>query len=365
VQSNDRVCSELENIRPGVKAERADDKLDKLLFGENPNHDFMRGLQVGDVEFSLSDMQAVESKVMNLVGNNQLRWKRMGRNGGNFPDPRGATAIHCEALKPMAVSVGKMKVDGFLIDEAVAGLLGFSDEQRELLTHVPEKCNEFARQFIGDEISFFEACEMQPMLQFYKQLQQQIPKNDSGFLLHLGWGSGWRSMTGNYLEGDMLGKLRQRFSLGNAHSEIFPKTRKIAFENGNPAYPLGWVKVEKKTDVSSKSGPPKPKKSEFMENFDGFRLRPSPENFLGFAGKIRPEDAEELKSVSLKEVQSISIGYAKPFLSCDLPVGIRKTLAEKLLEVIKPNKKWNAKKRENYEQLRAAAEISPGNKSPG
>ncbi|OQY56347.1 MAG: type III-A CRISPR-associated RAMP protein Csm5 [Desulfobacteraceae bacterium 4572_88] len=365
VQSDDRVRSELENIRLGAKAERADDELDKLLFGKNPNHDFMRGLQVGDVEFSLSDIQAVESKVMNLVGNNQLGWKRMGRNGGNLPDPRGATAIHCEALRPIAKSEGKMKVDEFLIDEAAAGLLGFSDEQRELLTHVPEKCNAFARQFIADEISFFESCKMQSMLQFYEKLQQQIPKDDSAFLLHLGWGSGWRSMTGNYLEKDVLGKLRQRFGLGNAHSEIFPKTRKIAFENGNPAYPLGWVKVEKKTGASSESGSPKPKKSEFMESFDGFRIRPSPENFVAFAGKIRPEDADELKSVSLKEIQSISIGYAKPFLACDLPGEIRNILAEKLLTVIRPNKKWNAKKQENYELLRTAAEISPRDKSQG
>lgn len=337
-----------------AKSERADDALDKELFGKNPNYDFMRALQVGDTEFALPDIRLVESRVLNLTSTGS-GWKKMGRNGFTTPDPKKATPLYCEALNPKAMSTSKMKVDEFLFDDLAQGL-GFSGK-KELLTHLPERCNQFARNFIAGEIEFFKSCNMREMVKFYQELQAEIPDGNDVFLLHLGWGSGWRGMTGNYIEPDMLKKLRVKFRLGKRNFPEFPKTRKIAFQNRTPEFPFGWIRVEKVsqdeiTASAPKPSPPKPKKSEFAENFDKFRVRPSPEHFAEFAGKIKPEESGELENISFKGINGVNIGYAGPFLACDLPDEIRKTLARKLLEVIKKNKRWNADKLENYKKLK-------------
>jgi len=385
-----------------LKEQRADDELDKNLFGENPNHDFMRGLQVGDVEFRLSDIKLLDCKVLNLTSENGYGWEKMGRNGFITPDPKKATPLYCESLNPKATAAGKMKIEDFLFDDDLAKPLNFSGK-KELLDNLPEKCNEFAKTFIADEIAFFKSCNMQEMVNFYTDLEKKIPADNSSFLLHLGWGSGWRGMTGNYLEDylekDDFAKLRIRFNLGKSHSDIFPKTRKIAFQNGKPAYPLGWIKIclvsassdnklvlsekpqtvsqsvqNKSSDsVSSKivgdkerisvgkpalkpavvSAPAIPRQTELMQNFQDFRLNPSPESFAEFAEfaeQITAEESEELKNISLKNL-GIHIGYAAPLLSSSAPGQIKKILAAKLLEVIQKSDKWNAKKLEAYKKL--------------
>ncbi len=392
-----------------LKEQRADDELDKKLFGKDPNHDFMRGLQVGDVEFTLSDMKLVESKVLNLTKENGFGWK---------------FTICSESLKSGVASAGKMKIEDFLFDD-LAKHLNFSDDKKELLANLPEKCNEFARTFIADEIAFFESCNMKEMITFYEGLQKEIPADNSSFLLHLGWGSGWRGMTGNYLEKDDVVKLRKRFGLGkllcpqcgkeakkdkreegmvfcrickkNFPTElfpVFPKTRKIAFQNGNSAYPPGWIKIcllsasadnkpvlsEKPQAVSEsrQSGgdkerisvgkpalkqtassapaarPQEPMQTELMQNFQDFRLNPSPEGFAEFAEQITAEESEELKNISLKNL-GIHIGYAGKLLSSSVPDEIKKLLAAKLLEVIQKSDKWNAKKQEAYNKLQLIA----------
>ncbi len=375
-----------------LKDQRADDKLDERLFGKDPNHDFMRGLQVGDVEFTLSDMKLLDCKVLNLTHENSYGWEKMGKNGFITPDPKKATPLYCESLNLKAASAGKMKIEKFLFDDPLAKHLNFSDN-KELLANLPEKCNEFAETFIADEIAFFKSCNMQEMVKFYSDLEKRIPADNRSFLLHLGWGSGWRGMTGNYLE-DCLEKndfarLRERFKLGKLYSDVFPKTRKIAFQNGKPAYPLGWIKIcsvsassdnkpvlsEKPQAVSESrqslgdkerisvgksalkpatvSAPAIPRQTELMQNFQDFRLNPSPESFAEFAEQITVEEMDELmKNISLKNL-GIHIGYAAPLLSCSAPDEIKKILAAKLLEVIQKSDKWNAKKLEAYKKLEA------------
>jgi len=380
-----------------LKEQRADDELDKNLFGENPNHDFMRGLQVGDVEFRLSDIKLLDCKVLNLTSENGYGWEKMGRNGFITPDPKKATPLYCESLNPKATAAGKMKIEDFLFDDDLAKPLNFSGK-KELLDNLPEKCNEFAKTFIADEIAFFKSCNMQEMVNFYTDLEKKIPADNSSFLLHLGWGSGWRGMTGNYLEDylekDDFAKLRIRFNLGKSHSDIFPKTRKIAFQNGKPAYPLGWIKISagnasadnksvpnekpQTVSLSAQSSADKekvsvekpalkqtaspapaarlqePRQTELMQKFQDFRLNPSPESFAEFAEfaeQITAEESEELKNISLKNL-GIHIGYAAPLLSSSrIPDDIKKILAAKLLEVIQKSDKWNAKKLEAYNKL--------------
>ncbi len=262
----------------------ADDLLDHYLLGKDPNYDLLRSLQVGDAEFEILNLQLIDVKVLTLDNRRDFLWKKMGRQGFNTPDPLKATSIYCEALPINTASTVKIKPDKYLLEDKIASTqLDFSAKKRYFFD-LPKYCNEFANNFISQEIEFFEGCKMGRILNFYKGLQKEISQDDDSFLLHLGWGSGWRGMTGNYLEEEMLSEFRQKFTLGKMFSEevqcptcgartrpdkfkkgynfcfncrksfpaknskrlypVFPKTRKIVFENNQPKYPLGWIKLE-------------------------------------------------------------------------------------------------------------------------
>jgi len=351
-------------LNSNVKKEQADGDLDHFLFGSNPNHDFMRSLQVGDVEFNLSDMRLLETKVLSLTQDNGFGWKKMGKDGFNDPNPKKATSICCESLALGATSNGRIKMDNFLFADtpAVKQELGFSDK-REMIADLPQKCNEYAKTFIAGEIAFFENCRMNDMVSFYTALQEEIPQGNDSFILHLGWGSGWRGMTGNYLSEDNLEAFKKRFGLGKLSFPVFPKTRKIAFEKEKPKYPLGWIKIEKIKEEMTRQGQPvpitittvtqKPKtQSELEKNFEAFRLSPSPENFNKFIDTIKEEDTAELEKLSFKGLKnSVNIGFASPLIEADMPLDLRKILAIKMLEVLEKNKKWSDDKLAKYKKL--------------
>ncbi len=385
-----------EILNSDVKEQRADDRLDKELFGADPNHDFMRGLQTGDAAFELSDMKLIESKVLSLTDNG-FGWKRMGRDGFNASNPQQATSLYCEGLKSGAVGVGTIKIEDFLFDNDLAKkALNFSGK-KSLLMDLPQKCNEFAGKFIAEEITFFETCGMKEMAEFYHNLQKEIPEDNHSFLLHLGWGTGWRGMTGNFVEEDVLKEIRKRFGLGKIYCTkcnkeakvdgkkigyyfcfeckksfpmsdealfpVFPKTRKITFVNENPHEPLGWVKIERITadkkeaeSAVSVFAATIPQQSEFMQHFEDFRLRPAPENFRKFIETIKPENMAELEQLSFVRIKEhINIGFVKPLSEAEISEEVRKVLAVKMLEVIQKGKKWSIEKLENYKKLETFA----------
>jgi len=222
----------------------ADDPLEHYLFGKDPNHDLLRGLQVGDAEFEILNLQLINVKVLTLDNRRGFLWKKMRRQGFNTPDPSKATSIYCEALSIDATSTVNINADKYLLEDKIASTqLGFSDKKRYLLD-LPKYCNEFANDFISQEIEFFEKCKIGEILDFYKALQKEISQDDNSFLLHLGWGSGWRGMTGNCINASFLRQFRVKYRLGKSQYPIFPKTRKLIFESNQPKYPLGWIKLE-------------------------------------------------------------------------------------------------------------------------
>lgn len=243
-----------------IKKEQADAELDHYLFGPDPNHDFLRGLQVGDATFKLPDLKLIETKVLSIDGRGSHGWKKMGRDGFNTSRVEEATPIHCEAIYPKTEAEFRIKVEDFLFDEAITKAeLDFSSRKNSLID-LPKICNEFAQEFISEEIGFFKSCQMNQIAQFYSNLLKEVPKDkdEKSFLLHLGWGSGWRGMTGDWMDDITLRRFRGKFRMGKSirnrqtdrweQFAIFPKTRKVIFENGQPTYPLGWVKVEEKEE---------------------------------------------------------------------------------------------------------------------
>ena len=84
---------------------------------------------------------------------------------------------------------------------------------------------------------------------------KKLQKNE--FILRLSWRSGWKSMTGDFireLKKDEKEKwieyFREKYcnenkmKMGRPGFSIFPKTRKIVFEDEQPSYLTGWIKVK-------------------------------------------------------------------------------------------------------------------------
>ncbi len=386
------------------KKERAAEKLNEFVFGKTPNEDFMRALQVGDAQFNTSEMVLTDSVILNAVQIGGHMWKKWGKS--NTADPRQAMHVYCEALRTDANAYGKINIDESLIkNEPAAAALGFADK-KDVFDDLSSLCNSFALNHIQEERVFFEQCGMNSMAQFYTNLQKKI-SNNGAFLLQLGWGTGWRSMTGNFLDRDTLNNLRENFHFGLAKCPQcngflkpdrrnrgesfcgrcrcnyptrdliypnFPKTRKLILQRGKPSCPFGWIEIRKtnkvtvpmtvvevkkeKIEKTAPEPPPKPPKppepprSEFMRKFEEFALRPSPDKFGLFIKEIKTEEIAELKEVSFKKAANINIGFAPVLIEADIEPEMKKLLAEKLLEVIKIGKKWKGRKLENYRKLK-------------
>jgi CRISPR-associated protein Csm5 len=235
----DRAKKRLNNLvrsRDRVDKKRVGDEIEKLVFGTDPTKDILKTLQV-------SDTSAINVEELELEEVRTLTTTPRGHNWKSF-------CTYVEALKPRTKLDLEMKIDEFLLEGDAASELHFESKQ-ELVREIPKMCEEFAKDFIEDEIRFFELYnnprELEEVLEFYKSLKGR--EDENSFLLHLAWGSGWHGMTvGRLLEPNLLGDLRRKFRLGKARVPEFPKTRRIVFEDEKPKYPLGWIKLKVKNE---------------------------------------------------------------------------------------------------------------------
>ena len=242
-----RVKRHLENLvrsrdRGAPNKKRVADKVEEEVFGRDPTHDILKALQV-------SDTNAVATESLKVEEVRTLTTAPQGHNWKGF-------YTYVEAMKTGTKLDLELKIDEFLLEGDAARELIFENKQ-ELVREIPKICNEFAEDFIKNEIMFFTQYnmprELDKVLGFYKKVGERT--GEKSFLLHLAWGSGWHGMTvGRLLQEeidfDFFG-LRKKFNLGKRRNQPFfvrefPKTRRIVFEDRQPKYPLGWIKLDVK-----------------------------------------------------------------------------------------------------------------------
>lgn len=233
-----------------MKKERADDIIDKQLFGENPNYNFMRVLQISDAKFKILDLSVEEVKILDKKNNGTYGWWRY--KASIKDNPKFATSTFIEVLKEGAFSEFNIKIEEFLLQQPIVESLKFNNK-KVYFSELVEKCNEYAKNYIQGEIEFYKNCGMTNLQSFYENLHKNIPENNRIFLLHLGWGIGWNAITGNWFEEEKE-DFRRKYKLGKGYWDKvkkqwvpineFPKTRKIVFKNIQPYRAMGWVKVE-------------------------------------------------------------------------------------------------------------------------
>lgn len=205
--------------------------IEKQVFGDT-THDFFKALQISDTQpMSPEDVLTLQIiDILSSTSSNKMYTK---------------FSLLAECLKQHTTFLFNWKTDNYYFSSA-AKELGFSDK-KELLTETSSICNDYADELIDYEYNFFKRFgdQFQDMLDFYEDLiDLRYADNFNGFLLRLGYGSGWQTMTmGRLFEDEPLfQKLRQKFRLGKRGIDLFPKSRRIIADKKD--YPFGWVHVQ-------------------------------------------------------------------------------------------------------------------------
>lgn len=226
-------------------AKQADNEIEADLFygkdGSGPrqvgNHvlrDVLRALHVADSGPSSAGLELLDARVF----------------------PKGSP-LAVEAIPAGAQLSATLQVERYALEHPEARrVLDFGDWARRLAPEaLAASCRRRAQALIAGEQAFFQDQAPEPA-RFYADLAERLAGLDPrSFLLPVGWGAGWRSKTLD----ERLRESRQRerefaqvvrqFRLKKQRSDqfrpddLFPATRKLAFNGGRPWRPLGWLQV--------------------------------------------------------------------------------------------------------------------------
>jgi CRISPR-associated protein Csm5 len=182
-------------------------------------------------------------------GPTQASWKVAGR--GNVPASRIAesTPEFVEMAVPGTEFTGEFFKRKFLQDPQLTRALGWrSTPDLELFM---KSSNEYASAQLDQHAKFAEAAALPRLQQAVLKLREDldsIRSAENACLLCLGWGSGFLSKAGFISTDDENIRKVLRgvpaFSRALKNGSPFPKTRRVIFAGGQPAYLPGWVRLE-------------------------------------------------------------------------------------------------------------------------
>ena len=221
--------------------------IEQRVLGKDPNHDLMRVVQVSDtapIPINTLEMGVAWTVTLNRAGT--LVPKRVGnREYKTFVEQ-----ICAEQRLDFSI-----KVDKTLFGSREKAELGYSDQQEQVVCEaLADVCNFVAKGLVNDEAEFYDYYGLPELANFYESILKQIEGlQGGGFVLPLGWGTGYRAKTVTELltadDQDLMMKLRKHYRLGNSRSRTdyydpeFPKTRRVLYDRQRPKSPLGWVRI--------------------------------------------------------------------------------------------------------------------------
>ena len=261
--------------------------------GKDPHHDFLRPFQVSDSHGIEANgaLQVEEVKFFNIMHGNKPGWKDF-LNKKTTADFNKSTGIYVETLPSEQMFYVKAGIDQL-----------FQKRSIKMASKLPDcpaihdfksfalAVNRHSLKIATQEESFFSQYEgmISGAKAFYTNLCSRITdisREPEAFIVRIAWGSGWRGMTGNWIEDKELEAVRRKNKLGKNgcpfcgsakvkwnpsqkklecknkscgkffsdedrwFHEIFPKTRRLVMLNGVPCLPLGWVLVTSEEKAS-------------------------------------------------------------------------------------------------------------------
>lgn len=201
----------------------------------SPHHDVLKFLRISDSE--PAELSALEVEEINVI-----TVKTANKN-------RKQVKTFIEALKPGTILYGNLSIDKTLSREAYSQFKkGFKNY--EALTNVgaiSSYAKNFCSAIIDHEMEFAAVQGINQLKVFYQNLKENVLQKlgENEFLLRLGWGSGYMSVTIGMLlmeDAGLFQQLRKKFrKLGKPYGKLFPTSRKVISRQGQ-MIPLGWAK---------------------------------------------------------------------------------------------------------------------------
>ncbi|GBC92897.1 hypothetical protein HRbin15_01374 [bacterium HR15] len=207
--------------------------------GNESNRDLLRALHISDSEPIDPDKVQIGLVWVYTLRGNRLEQKRVGNE---------EYKMFLEWLPTSVETRLTITLDEGLLQGTAKADLGFSNQQKEALHGFIDACNKRASSLIESEQGFYKKdYGLSAIAQFYGRLHQRLNQVETqgGFLLNIGWGGGWKAktVTNPLTEGldEEFEQIRRLYKLGKRDTDVFPKTRRVAFRNNQPHAPLGWV----------------------------------------------------------------------------------------------------------------------------
>ncbi|MGC9084134.1 MAG: type III-A CRISPR-associated RAMP protein Csm5 [Anaerolineae bacterium] len=215
---------------------------ERTIFGPDPNHDLLRALHVADsAPVGPERLILINARVLHRSG-------------------KMASPIELEAVAPETVFRFTVKLDEALFSEwAQRHRLRMRGE--DWLRALPAIVNRHTAQRLKEERAWFNGVPgAERILEFYRGLGAPT----RGFLLQVGWGTGWDDKTfgsrlradPNFLEGILRPPKQGGYGIARGQrrpGDPFPKSRRVVVSvqrapDGRtleqPVAPLGWMWVE-------------------------------------------------------------------------------------------------------------------------
>lgn len=232
-----------------AKKQYLDAAVDKDIFGKDPNHDFMRLVQVSDsAPVSLDRLCLRRAHIYPTASQT-----RRGRSRGLDIDLE-AVAKGTEFTLSIHTPLELLEPSNGEFEARRAEELKDWERRRNWLERLTQHGRAYARQLLIDEVTYFQPrMDVPAVHRFYDNLATRFSElQRNQFLLPLGWGGGWHTKTLNqYLKQDTQNfeRIAKQYRLDptgdRQPGDRFPKSRHLLRQpNGEPGEPLGWCLVE-------------------------------------------------------------------------------------------------------------------------
>ncbi len=227
------------NLRIPGKREQASRRIMQEVFGDNPNEDLMRQVIVSDVPFKDEALSLLEMKVANLT-HHGYGYLNMFKKRNEHPDNwKEATSIVAEVLASGKNSdMFTISFDGFLERYQQEA---FKEKTMALKRNFLSAVDYHFKKLADEELQFFKENGLEKTAQFYLQHIVEREFGESEVLIRVGWGGGWRFMTGDWVTDQQLAQIRREYRLTRGNHPVFPKSRRLAVHDNFPQIPLGWA----------------------------------------------------------------------------------------------------------------------------
>lgn len=239
--------------RLGRSRSWAAQELERDLFGRDPNHDWLRALQVEDSQPLAANGHP--SPVLRQTQDGSSGQALALRTVQVYPtatDRSPGLNVDVEAVEPGATFRLAVTVDEYGFQGEAARWLGWQGK-RHWLEQLAELGRSHAKERLEQEIAYHQKNGPPAALAFYrrwlKELRETLAPDE--FLLQIGWGAGWESKTlgSDLIRQDdraferLLSQYRMTKEQDRRPGDPFPKSRHLVLRDGWPTEPLGWVRV--------------------------------------------------------------------------------------------------------------------------